>query len=351
MPGYNGGVGGDNEGNNGNRSGGGREGDNSSWTDRHIKEMDKLMDIKNPKFDKSFFSGTYDPKKGFSGFLGAGLPGAVAGYQGFDDQGQMTAEDWGMVNSYSRGADNDREGGGSIFGSIPFRGVPHNNTSGVTNSVFNAPQSQEDLIQSMTDANRVDQKTAFGGTRWGDDGVESYLSPELQNLFNKQFDPNAYNQYGDDYMASAERHLAPMYDRQSEDFEQMMANRGQPVGGEEYNERYGLMMDAQNRGWQDAAFSATQAGDNARMQDYNRLMSAMNHNSVPVPEVNVLGAENLGLNRENLYERIKQLELDRAERERSRSDARSQQDSDNMWNTLTDLGGAYISTKPEWLYG
>ncbi len=322
-------------------TGGGREGRDTGWTTKHIK-------TNMPAFDKSKFTGSFDPKKTAGGIFTAGPMGALAGYEPFDDQGQMTAGDWGMVRG---GTPNGDREGGNMFNGVPYRGIPGGSYEGGNVGVFNAPQSQEDLIKSMTDANRVDQKTAFGGTRWGDEGVESYVAPEVQGLFSTQFDPNAYNQYSEDYMASAERHLNPVYGRQAEDFEQTMANRGQPVGGEEYNERYGLMMDAQNRGWQDAAFGATQAGDNARMQDYNRLMSAMGHTSLPVPDVNVLGAENLGLNRENLYQRINQLELDRAERERGRSDARSQQDSDNIWNTLTDLGGAYISTKPEWLYG
>lgn len=183
--------------------------------------------------------------------------------------------------------------------------------------------SPEDYMP-LVEQQRVDQTTPFGGITWGDDGVSMGFSPELQGLFDKQFDPNAYNQYGADYMARAKRHLDPIYAQQSERFGQTMANRGQPVGGELYDDTYANLMDAQNRGWQEAAFGATQAGDRARMQDYNRLMGAMGASQVNVPQGDVMGAANMAMN------------VDMANLQASG------QESSNIWNTAAQLGGSYL---------
>ncbi len=288
------------------------------------------LSVNEPKFDPNVFKRGYNIKKGLGGFFTAGPLGLGAGIEPFNDQGQMTEEDWGMVNSMgdgmgnaSGGADEGGNGGGGVG-----QGVP-----GMLNSAPVDPNSQSALIQQMIDANRVNQTTPFGGTTWDDDSVETYLTPELQSLFDKQFNPSAYDQYGDDYMANVKGYLDPIYAQQAEDLEQVMANRGQPVGGEEYTDRHRMMMDAQNQGWQNAAFGAKEAGETARLNDYNRLLSAMGKSSVGVPQVDVLGAANLGMNQRNIdYQR-------------------DQNDSDNIWNTLATLGGAYINTKPDWMFG
>ncbi len=289
--------------------GGGRGGDNLSVNDL---------------IDPNFFNSNFNPGNAAQGFMAAGPLGLAAGIEPFNDQGQMTPGDWGMVRE---GAIGNPSGGGDGQG-VNF------GTGGTAMATSNVdPNSRSALIQQMIDANRVNQTTPFGGTTWGDDGVESYLSPELQSLFTKQFTPGAYDQYGDDYMANARRLLEPVYDRQTENFQQTMANRGQPVGGELYDDTYGNLMDAQNRGWESAAFGATQAGETARNTDFNRLMSAMGHSNMPVPQTDVLGAANLGLNAQNM------------------ENQRDQQKSDNMWNTLASLGSAYIGSKPDWLFG
>lgn len=158
----------------------------------------------------------------------------------------------------------------------------------------------------------------------GQPTVESYLSPELQSIFNKQFSTDAYNQYGDDYMANAERYLNPIYDKQSENLEQTMANRGQPVGGELYDDTYGNLMDAQNKGWENAAFGATQAGDQARLQDFNRLMAAMGQNTIPVPQIDTMGPANMAMN-------ANMANVNSAN-----------QNSSNIWNTGANLGAAWL---------
>ena len=165
--------------------------------------------------------------------------------------------------------------------------------------------------------------------------AEAYLSPELQSIFTKQFSPDAYSEYGDDYMNNAKRYLDPVYDRQRETFEQTMANRGQPVGGELYDDTFGNLMDAQNKGWENAAFGANQAGENARLQDYNRLMTAMGLSTVDTPKIDVIGPANTALNL-------------------NAQNAQNQANSSNsIWNTAANLGGAYLMGAPDssWLWG
>ncbi len=167
--------------------------------------------------------------------------------------------------------------------------------------------------------------TDFQANNPGETTAESYFSPEIQNIFTQQFQPDSYQHYADDYMDESRRLLNPVYDRQLENFQQGMANRGQPVGGELYTDSYGDLMDAQNRGWESAAFQAKNAGEQARLQDWNRLMSAMGNSSVPVPQVDVMSPANMAMNAQV-----------------GNAQTRSN-DNSNMWNTLAGLGGAYVT--------
>lgn len=159
--------------------------------------------------------------------------------------------------------------------------------------------------------------------------VETGFSPELQGLFSQQFDPDNYQKYSDDYMSNARRQLEPVFDRQLETFQQTMANRGQPVGGELYDDTYSNLMDSQNKGWENAAFTATQAGENARMQDFNRLMVAMGQNTIPVPQIDTMGPANMALNTSML------------------NTQNQNQNTSNLWNAATGLGSAYLMAKPQ----
>lgn len=232
-----------------------------------------------------------------------------------------------------------------------------------------SPEDYMPLVQQQADINRIDQSTPFGSTNYSyentplseqdwlagggggrgdfDGGMvdhvlsstyENYLSnfdrgrqsvstgfsPELQSLFNQQFDPNAYQQYGDDYMADARRYLDPIYDRQDDRFQQRMANRGQPEGGELYNDMYQQKQLAQNTGWENAAFGATQAGNTARLEDFNRLMAAMGMSQVSYPNIDVMGPANLAMNADIANQQA------------------SNQSSSNLWNTAADLGSSYF---------
>ena len=126
--------------------------------------------------------------------------------------------------------------------------------------------------------------------------IRQSFSPEIQGMFDKQFDPNSYQNYADDYMGNARRLLDPVYDRQIERFQQTMANRGQPVGGELYDDTYKNLMDAQNSGYESAAFQGTQLADQKRTQDYNKLMAALGGSQVAYPQVDTMGAANMAMN-------------------------------------------------------
>ena len=199
------------------------------------------------------------------------------------------------------------------------------------------PSDREWIPGTMesTGPNRNDYYDYVSNLDRGDQVAETSFSPEVQNLFTEQFDPNAYQHYADDYMAESERLLTPIYDRQTEQMQQAMANRGQPVGSELYSDTYGDILDAQNRSWESAAFNAKGAGENARLQDWNRLMSAMGMSTVDVPPVDVMSPANMALN------------LKLANQETSNNN------SSNLWNTLAGLGGAYAIGAPDdsWLWG
>lgn len=154
--------------------------------------------------------------------------------------------------------------------------------------------------------------------------VQQYLSPEMQTIWDKQFQPDAYQSYADEYMAESQRLLDPIYSQQTERMQQEMANRGQPVGGELYTDTYADLMDAQNRGWDQAAFGAQQASTQAQQADWNRLMSAMGGTQVQFPGTDVMSPANMAMNT-------------------NMADAQAQQQqSSNMWNTAAALGSAWL---------
>ena len=257
-----------------------------------------------PELDQSLFTGSFDGS--LKDILKFGPMGLLTSYSPFDDQVQMTTEDWNMVNPSPDNVNNFGGDNGS--------------------SIFNTPATSGG---GMAQGNIFSQTTPFGGINYSTDAegnrlAEKYLSPELQSLFTKQFEPGGYDSYGDDYMADARRRLDPIYERQGESFRQRMANRGQPVGGELYDDTYGNLMEAQNRGWESAAFGAKGASERARLQDWNRLASAMGLSTVQAPQ-DALNTEQfknmMNINKQNIS---------------------AQEDSD-MWNTITGLGSAWIT--------
>lgn len=179
------------------------------------------------------------------------------------------------------------------------------------------------------------------------------LTPELQALFDKQVgmagesfggDRN-YDRYQDMAMSMARRHLDPVFDRQTESFEQTMANRGLPMGSEAYTEGYGDLVDAQNKAYMDAAFNALDFGTRLRSQDFGEAVQteAIDYNQlagllgqvqgqpvtpIGVPGVDVMGP--YGMQQQALQNNYM-----------SQSSAASQ-NSSNFWNTGAALGAAWL---------
>ena len=150
------------------------------------------------------------------------------------------------------------------------------------------------------------------------------FSPEIQGLFDKQFDPNAYQNYSDDYMSRYSELMQPDRDYRTNRFEQNMFDRGQPVGGAEYGDKYRQTIgDPNARQDTMAAGQAANAADAARLQDYNRMASAFGMSQLPVPGVDVMGPANMFMNANQIN----------AQNEN--------QSSSNLWNALGALGGGY----------
>jgi len=160
----------------------------------------------------------------------------------------------------------------------------------------------------------------------GQQSVESFLSPELQSMFDKQFQPDAYNQYSDDYMSRYNELLQPGRDRQLDRFQQSQKDRGLPEGGEVYGDNYRTTVgDPNSRQDTMAAAMAAKSAENARLQDFNRLMFATGSTGVQHPMVDVMGPANMAMNANITNEQI---------------DA---QGSGNLWNTVAGLGSAYVT--------
>ncbi len=159
----------------------------------------------------------------------------------------------------------------------------------------------------------------------GETTAEHTFSPEVQSLFDRQFDPSSYQNYSDDYMSRYNELLAPGRERQQDRFEQNMFDRGQPVGGEEYGDKYRQTIgDPNARQDTMAAGQAANAADAARLQDYNRLATAMGLSQVNVPQIDTMGAANMAMN----------ANMANAQN--------SQQGSSDLWNALGMVGGGYM---------
>lgn len=264
------------------------------------------------------------PEQGFD-WSGAGYTFLQTGnplLSGFTGANNMIDTDYGMtMDAY----------GNPTYGTAPTDQFNDDGTAG--GNIFSTSSSAiTPTGTNMYDTDRVNSNTPFGSINYtvDENGVTTgnqTLSPELQNLFNMQFDPNAYQQYGDDYMDNARRYLDPVYAKQDDRFQQRMANRGQPEGGELYNDIYQQKQLSQNTGWQNAAFGATQASQTARDNDFNRLMAAMGMSDVPTQNSDMLGIEQLQqmLNMNN-------------------ANIKSNESSD-IWNTLSNLGSSWLRSR------
>lgn len=154
------------------------------------------------------------------------------------------------------------------------------------------------------------------------------FSDEIQGLWDKVWDPNAYDNYATDYMDTYNALLDPYRSMQMDDFEQSMFDRGLPEGGEIYGDLYTTTIgDSNARQDLMAAQEAAYMGDTARINDLNALAQAFGMTTgVSVPQIDVMGPANLAANTE-FYN----------------TQADSQSSSD-IWNALGLLGGGYLSS-------
>jgi hypothetical protein len=151
------------------------------------------------------------------------------------------------------------------------------------------------------------------------------FKPEIQGLFDKQFEPNAYQNYSDDYMDRYSTLMQPDRDYRTERFGQNMFDRGLPIGSKEYGDKYRQTIGDPNAR-QDvmAAGQAANAADAARLQDYNRMASAFGMAQLPVPGVDVMGPANMFMNANQI------------------NSANENQSSSDFWNAAGMLGGGYL---------
>jgi len=156
----------------------------------------------------------------------------------------------------------------------------------------------------------------------GKNEVRFDFSPEMQSLFDKQFSPDAYQGYADDYMSRYNQLLDPYRQQETDRFQQSMVNRGIPEGSDVYGDYYRPIGDQRSRADLMAAQAAQGTADNRVMQDYNRLITAMGGSAIPFQPVDVMGPANMSLNAQ------------------MSNVAGQNQASSNLWNSVAGLGGA-----------
>jgi hypothetical protein len=123
------------------------------------------------------------------------------------------------------------------------------------------------------------------------------------------------DQYGDwfeksqgDYQAAFDNRMNPVFQQQSQDFDQQMADRGIPVGSELYNQQKGLLAQSQNDARQQAyAAGQSQAmqtaqgaygiGTDARSRAYQEAQAGRN---MPLSEYQALMGSRSGMPEQNL---------------------------------------------------
>lgn len=215
-----------------------------------------------------------------------------------------------------------------------FMGFGTGMASGMGGSSGVPPFDATAAIREQAKQNRVNTFTPYGSTifdqtpdgRWTSN---TNFSPEVQNLWGRQLDitgdPNAYQDYQNQAFAQSRRLLDPYYEQQNRTFEQQMANRGLPVGGEAFDDSYANMRDAQNRAYEEAAFNALGFGEQARMNDYNRLAQILGRvQGQPAQPIDVTGP------------------MGQAYQGQLTNANMQQQQMNNLWNAAAGLGGAAI---------
>lgn len=167
----------------------------------------------------------------------------------------------------------------------------------------------------------------------GETTAEYTFNDEMRGLWDKQFDPNSYENYSSEYMDRYNTLLDPYREDQADRFQQTMFDRGLPEGGEVYGDLYRTTVgDPNARADTMAAQQAAAAADAARIQDYNKLASAMGGQLMPVPGVDVMGPANMFMNANNINAQ------------------NSSQSTSDFWNSAGLLGAGMLGgPKPWWV--
>ena len=153
------------------------------------------------------------------------------------------------------------------------------------------------------------------------------FSPEGQSMFNKVFDPNSYDNYKNEYMDNYNQLIAPNRIDQQDQFQQGMFNRGLPDTSDVYGDVYrNTVGDPNSRQDLLAASNAQGMATNARNSDFDKLMSSMTGTNFNTTPVDVMGPANMAMNNNMMNQQ------------------NNQNNRDNIWNTGTQLGAAYVST-------
>jgi hypothetical protein len=163
------------------------------------------------------------------------------------------------------------------------------------------------LVEAQGNQNRVDTTTPYGSTtfdqlpdgRWGSN---TGFSPGVQPIFEQQLaaalNPEAFNQtVSDASFNKAWGYLEPIQQQQMSQFEQSMADRGLPVGGEAYNDQYGNISRAQGFDREQAALAAILAGENSANNAFGRMSAVTGMNrQTPTAPVDVMGPASMAMN-------------------------------------------------------
>lgn len=189
--------------------------------------------------------------------------------------------------------------------------------------------------------------------------------PGIQESYSQPFDWNALPErvVGDDFSAWRDQQIQqgnqafdsrmnPVFQQQSEDFEQQMANRGIPMGSELYNREKTRMEQSQNDARQQGYFQAAQSAGQNASQFFDIGQSArssafgedMTQRNMPLNEFQQMYGAMPGFAQQNLqYSQGRQMQ--------SQAEAANQRLQDSAWHPAPSGGGGSAPVWQQYGYG
>jgi len=171
--------------------------------------------------------------------------------------------------------------------------------------VAEAPDPKE-VINAQAEANRINQKNPFFNVKWNGATQNYSYSPELEGIFNQMVglagDNGVNSNYVDMQFNRASRLLDRQYDQIEDRARQRLADQGFAENSEGWEKYYrDQVTDPRERAYNNAAFSAVQAGDAKRAQDYNIMSSLLGRPpTIGASPLDVTGPYNAQLQQNNL---------------------------------------------------